>query len=134
MYKINALRMLMTGKAKEYFDLREADHDPTNAAKTYEELQNKVKYYGRRRRLDSSANEKIQQGGDTMDVGAVGGWDRKNYDHDQDGVKAKARAKPRAEPQAPAEEPAAEPTEPRLRAMPKPKAGPKAKAEPKAKT
>ncbi len=49
LYKINALRMLMMGKAKEYFDLWEADHDPTNAAKTYEELLNKVKEYARRR-------------------------------------------------------------------------------------
>ncbi len=33
--RINTLRMLMTGKAKEYFDFWEADHDPTNAKKTY---------------------------------------------------------------------------------------------------
>ncbi len=38
LYKFNALKMLMTGKAKESFDLWEADHDPTNAAKTYAEL------------------------------------------------------------------------------------------------
>ena len=50
-----ALRMLITGKAKVYFNLWEADHDPTNAAKTYEELLNKFKYYARRRKLDSSA-------------------------------------------------------------------------------
>ena len=41
-FKINALRMLMTGKAKEYFDLWEADRDPTDAAKTYNELLGKV--------------------------------------------------------------------------------------------
>ncbi len=35
LFRINALRMLMTGKAKEYFDLWEADHDTTNAKKTY---------------------------------------------------------------------------------------------------
>ncbi len=45
MYKNDALRMVMTGKAKEYFDQWEADHDPTNAAKTHEELLNKVKGY-----------------------------------------------------------------------------------------
>ena len=33
-FKINALRMLMISKAKEYFDLWEADRDPTDAAKT----------------------------------------------------------------------------------------------------
>ncbi len=31
--KINALRMLMTGKAKEHFDLWEGDRDATDAAK-----------------------------------------------------------------------------------------------------
>ncbi len=39
----------MIGKAKEYFDLWEADRDPTDAAKTNEELLNRVKDYGRRR-------------------------------------------------------------------------------------
>ena len=32
-FKINALRMLMTGKAKEYFDIWEADRDPTDSGK-----------------------------------------------------------------------------------------------------
>ncbi len=48
LFKINVLRMLVTGKAGEYFDLWEEDHDPTNAKKTYEELFNKVKDYARR--------------------------------------------------------------------------------------
>jgi hypothetical protein len=86
--KINALRMPMTGKAKEYFDFWQVDHDPTNAAKTYEELLSKVKDYARRRKLDSSAKEKFQEGGDPMDVGVVGGWDCENYDYDQYGVYA----------------------------------------------
>ncbi len=30
-FKNNALRIFMTDKAKGYFDLWEADHDPTNA-------------------------------------------------------------------------------------------------------
>ncbi len=34
----------------------------------------KVKDYSRRRKLDSSAKENMQGGGDPMDVGAVGGW------------------------------------------------------------
>ena len=42
MFKINALRMLMAGKAKEYFDLWEADPDNTGPAKSYEELLAKV--------------------------------------------------------------------------------------------
>ncbi len=41
-FKINVPRMLMTGKVKEHFDLWEADHDSTNAKKTYEELLNKA--------------------------------------------------------------------------------------------
>ncbi len=59
----------MAGKAKEYFDLREAHHDPTNAKKACEELLNKVKDYARRRKLDTHAKERMQQGGDPT------GWD-----------------------------------------------------------
>ena len=87
-FKINALRMLMTGKAKEYFDLWEGDRDQTDAAKSYEELLNKVKDYARRRRLDASAKERMQQGGDPMDVGAVGGYGWEEQYFDQDGVYA----------------------------------------------
>ncbi len=64
----------MTRKAKEYFDLWEADRDTTDAAKSYEELLGKVKDYTRRRKLNSSAKEKMLHGGDPMDVGAAGGW------------------------------------------------------------
>ena len=64
----------MTGKATAYFDLWEADRDNTDPAKSYEELLTKVKDNSRRRKLDSSAKEKMQHGGDPMDVGAVGGW------------------------------------------------------------
>jgi hypothetical protein len=67
-FKINTLRMLMIGQAKEYFHFWEADRDPTDAAKTYEGLSNKVKDYARRRKLDSTAKEKVQHGGDPMDV------------------------------------------------------------------
>ena len=86
LFKINALRMLMTGEAKEYFGFRGADHDPTNAKKTYEELLNKVQDYARRRKLDTTAKEWTQQGRDSMDVGAVGGWSWEDYY--QDGVYA----------------------------------------------
>ncbi len=84
-FKIHALRMLMVGKTEEYFDLWEADRDPTDAAKTYEELLSRVKDYVRRLKLDSSAKEEIQHGGDPMDVGAVGGWIWEDYE--QDGCK-----------------------------------------------
>ncbi len=42
-FKINARRMLMIGKAEEYFDPWEGDRDSTDAAKSYEELLNKVR-------------------------------------------------------------------------------------------
>ncbi len=43
---------------------------------------NKVKDYARNRKLDSSAKEKMQHGGDPMDVGVVGGhgWEEQYYD------------------------------------------------------
>ncbi len=65
LFEINALWMLITGRAKEYFDLWEADHDPTNAKKTYEELLNKVKDYAGRHKLDTNAKGRMQQGGDS---------------------------------------------------------------------
>ncbi len=73
-FKFNALRMLLPGKAKEYLDLWEVDRDTTDQAKSYEELWAKVKDYSRRIKLDSSAKGEMKHGGDPMDVGDVGGW------------------------------------------------------------
>jgi hypothetical protein len=53
-FEINALRMLMAGKAKEYCDLWEGDRDTTDAAKSYEELLNNAKDYARRRKLENA--------------------------------------------------------------------------------
>ncbi len=65
----------MTGKAKELFDLWEADRDHTDLAKSYEELSNKVKDYARKRELDSPAHMNMQHGSDPMDVGTLrGDW------------------------------------------------------------
>ncbi len=72
--KINAVRILMTGNIKPYFDLWVADRDTTDAAKSYEELLGEVKDYSMRRKLYSSAGKKMQHGGDPMDVGSFGGW------------------------------------------------------------
>ncbi len=55
--KINLLRMLMTVKAKEYFDLWEGDRVRTDAAKSYAELLNKVKDYARRINLGTTAQK-----------------------------------------------------------------------------
>ncbi len=74
MFKINALRTMMIGMSKEYFDLWEADKDHTEPSKSYEELLAKVKDYSRTKKFDSSARENMQHGGDPIDVGAVGGW------------------------------------------------------------
>ncbi len=63
--------MLMTAEAKEHFDLWGGDRDATDAAKSYEELLNKVKDYARRRKLDNTAQKNTQHGSDTTDVGAV---------------------------------------------------------------
>ncbi len=74
----------MTGKAKEHFDLWEADHDPTSAKKTCETRSKTM-------RGDVSwiqmPNERMQQEGGPTDVGAVTGWEY-DYDCDQDGVYA----------------------------------------------
>jgi hypothetical protein len=56
-FKINALRMLMTGKAKEYFDVWEADRDHTDPAKSYEKVLNKVKDCTREKKLDQHGPE-----------------------------------------------------------------------------
>ncbi len=57
MFKINCLRMLMAGKAKDYFDLWEVDRGNTTQAKSNEKLLAEVKDYSRRGNLDSSAKE-----------------------------------------------------------------------------
>ncbi len=63
--------MLMTGKAKDYFDLWEGDRDNTDAVRSHEELLNKVKDNARGRKVDNTAQRNTQHGGDPMDVGAV---------------------------------------------------------------
>ncbi len=40
-FKINAVRMLMTGKAKEYFDIWAAGRDTMGTSKSHEELLSK---------------------------------------------------------------------------------------------
>ena len=64
--------MLMTGRSKELFDMWEADRDPTDAAKAYEELLSKVKDYARRKKLDTAAQKQVQAGYDPTDIGAIG--------------------------------------------------------------
>jgi hypothetical protein len=54
-FKINALRTLMIGKSREYFDLWEDDMDHTDPSRSYEELLAKVKDDSKIIKLDSSA-------------------------------------------------------------------------------
>ena len=54
-FKINALRMLTTGKAREYFDLWEGDRGQ-DAAVAYEELLNKIKDYS----MDHTVKKNMQ--------------------------------------------------------------------------
>ena len=54
--------MLMTGKAKEYFDLWEVDQDTADIEKAYEDLLVKVNDYARRKKLDKSAQKQVQSG------------------------------------------------------------------------
>ncbi len=93
----------MTGEAEESFDLWEVDRFNTDPAKSYEELMTKGKNCSRRRKFDSSAKEKMQCGGDAVDVGAAGRWswndDTGNGCDQGDGVYAlasKARVKAKA--------------------------------------
>ncbi len=74
-FRINALRMLTTGKAREYFDLWEGDRGQ-DAAVAYEGLLSKIRDYSRRIKLDHAVKKNMQQGGDPMDVGMVQGeWE-----------------------------------------------------------
>ena len=83
-YKLTALKAMLTGKALEYAELWEADLDKVDEEKAYDELLNKVREYGRKKKLDSSARTAVQQGSDPMDVGQVRGdeqgqsWDYSN--------------------------------------------------------
>ncbi len=52
-FKISALRMLTTGKAKEHFDLWELDRDTADPAKAYQQLLGKVQNYSRRSQMDN---------------------------------------------------------------------------------
>ncbi len=85
-FKINGLRMLMTGKAKEYFVLWEGDRDTTTAAKSDGDLLNKVTDYARRRKLGATAQKNTRHGEAPVDVGAA--RDHWDYNWDEDEIDA----------------------------------------------
>ncbi len=67
-YKINALRLLTAGNAKEHFESWEADRKHTEAAKSYEELL----ISARTRKLDAPpVHKNMPHGSGPIDVGAV---------------------------------------------------------------
>ncbi len=57
----------------ENFDLWGAFRDHTDAAKSYDDLLNKVKNHASQRKWDSPAQETMQHDGDPMNIGAIGG-------------------------------------------------------------
>ncbi len=61
----------MTVDGKEYIDLLEADRDHPGAANSYVELLNKTKGHAHRRKLDVTAPNTMQQGGNSVDDGAI---------------------------------------------------------------
>jgi hypothetical protein len=69
-FKTSALRMLMTGKAKEHFDIWEAGRDTTHASKSYEGL---VKQ-GQGLHEEDDVKEQMQHGGDGMNTRTIVGW------------------------------------------------------------
>ena len=73
-FKITALRHLMIGKAKEYFEIVESRNPGY-----YERILPEIQEYANRRRLE--ANLKHESKGDAMDVGNV---DKHEHDHGQE--------------------------------------------------
>ncbi len=71
MYKINAVRVLMTDTAKEHFALWEAGRDHTDVAKSLEELLSRVKDYARKRKLDALVHKSAQHGSGLMHAGSI---------------------------------------------------------------
>jgi len=76
LYKVTAMKLMMVGRAKENYEIWEADHkdDPDGG---YAKILEKVKDYARKKKLDSVAKKSESTGGDPMDLGKV---DQENKD------------------------------------------------------
>ena len=68
LYKFTALRMMMTGKAADHFEMWQAETDDDE--KGFGRLLDKVRDYARRRKLDDVAKKAVS-GGRDMDCGGV---------------------------------------------------------------
>ena len=75
-FKMNALKSLMVGKSKEYFELWEVEknvmYDEESMNDFFDQVLSKVKDYARRKKLDGAVKSNVQQGHDPMDIGHVG--------------------------------------------------------------
>ena len=94
-FKMNALKSLMVGKSKEYFELWETEkhvaYDETSMNDFFDEVLAKVKDYARRKKLDSAVKTKVQQGHDPMDIGQVDYWANDRDDNEVNVVGGKGR-------------------------------------------
>ena len=67
LYKVTAMKLLMVGRAKENYEIWEADHKD-DADGGFAKIQGTVKDYARKKKLDSAAKKAESKGGDPMDL------------------------------------------------------------------
>ena len=77
-FKVSALRTMLTGQAKVYFDIWETSHDNTDVEKSSNEIIAKIMDYAREKKLD----EQAMTGHAPMDVGEVG---EEEWEQDEEG-------------------------------------------------
>ena len=70
LYKVTALRLLMVGKAKEHFEIWEADHK-SELDGGFSNILNKIRDYARKKKLDAVATKAESKGADPMDLDAL---------------------------------------------------------------
>ena len=92
-FKMNALKSLMVGKSKEYFELWEVEknvmYDEKSMNDFFDQVLSKVKDYARRKKLDGAVKTKVQQGHDPMDIGQIEHGAEHWHDHDVNAVGGK---------------------------------------------
>ena len=81
-YKMNALKALMVGRSKDFFEIWETEGNATYDEDFFKEVLAKAKDYARRKKLDSAVKQNVQKGSDPMDIGYTG------YDSDDQHIQA----------------------------------------------
>ena len=71
-YKMNALKSLMVGRSKDFFEIWETEGNATYDEDFFREVLAKAKDYARRKKLDSAVKQNVQKGSDPMDIGYAG--------------------------------------------------------------